>query len=134
MYKFSKRSLANLANVDQRLVDICYKVLERRDFTVICGHRGKEEQDQAVREGKSKTPYPKSKHNSIPARAIDVIPYPFSNAYWNDKEVWKSLAEEFFCAANELGISIRWGGDWNQNGDYKDEKFFDGPHIELIGE
>ena len=35
-------------------------------------------------------------------------------------------------AAKELGVSIRWGGDWNMDGNSKDEQFYDGPHFELL--
>jgi peptidoglycan L-alanyl-D-glutamate endopeptidase CwlK len=27
---------------------------------------------------------------------------------------------------------MRWGGDWDGDGDTKDERFFDGPHFELV--
>ena len=39
MYKFSIRSLDNLKNVDQRLVDICNELIKEIDFTVIEGYR-----------------------------------------------------------------------------------------------
>ena len=35
MYSFSKRSLDNLKNVDERLVKICNELIKRTDFTVI---------------------------------------------------------------------------------------------------
>jgi peptidoglycan L-alanyl-D-glutamate endopeptidase CwlK len=34
--------------------------------------------------------------------------------------------------AHELGIKIRWGGDWDQDGEWKDERFVDMPHYELL--
>ena len=42
------------------------------------------------------------------------------------------VAAAMLAAAKELGVAIRWGGDWNMNGDSKDEKFYDGPHFELL--
>jgi peptidoglycan L-alanyl-D-glutamate endopeptidase CwlK len=46
------------------------------DITVLCGHRGQAEQDKAVADGASETPWPRSKHNRIPSDAVDVSPYP----------------------------------------------------------
>jgi peptidoglycan L-alanyl-D-glutamate endopeptidase CwlK len=34
-------------------------------------------------------------------------------------------------AAVEEGVTIRWGGDWDSDGEYDDEKWRDGPHFEL---
>jgi peptidoglycan LD-endopeptidase CwlK len=31
-----------------------------------------------------------------------------------------------------MGIEIRWGGDWDGDGDLSDHKFNDLPHFELI--
>jgi peptidoglycan L-alanyl-D-glutamate endopeptidase CwlK len=36
--------------------------------------------------------------------------------------------------ANTLGIKIRWGGDWNGDLQFRDEKFKDLPHFELVEE
>ena len=33
--------------------------------------------------------------------------------------------------ADMLGVSIRWGGDWDKDYDEKDERFRDLPHFEL---
>jgi peptidoglycan L-alanyl-D-glutamate endopeptidase CwlK len=46
------------------------------DITVLCGHRGSREQDKAVADGASQTPWPRSKHNRTPSDAVDVVPYP----------------------------------------------------------
>ena len=54
MPKFSKRSLDNLATADIRLQNLFNEVIKFYDCTVICGHRGKEDQDRAYREKKSK--------------------------------------------------------------------------------
>lgn len=35
MYSFSQRSITNLENVDERLVDICNELIKITDFTVI---------------------------------------------------------------------------------------------------
>lgn len=129
---FSTLSRAHLASCDGRLVKVLELAITRVDFSVRCGHRGQAEQNAAVAAGKSKTPWPTSKHNKYPSHAVDIYPYPFKNEYWHQPQVWADLAAVILACAGELGVQIRWGGDWNQNGSYKDDKFFDGPHFELI--
>ena len=62
IYRFSKKSLDKLASVDVRLQKLANEVLKISpiDFSITCGLRTKEEQEQLVKEGKSKTMY--SKH------------------------------------------------------------------------
>lgn len=50
---------------------------------------------------------------------------------WNGRKAFASVSKAMLSAANELGIPLRWGGDWNQNGRSGDERFYDGPHFEL---
>ncbi len=131
MPKFSKLSAERLSECDKRLQDVMNLAIQRVDFSVICGHRGKALQDSAYKLGKSKLQWPKSKHNHVPSFAVDIVPYPFKTEYWSQPQVWADLAKEIKAAADELGVKIRWGGDWDRDGDWKDEKFFDGPHFEV---
>jgi peptidoglycan L-alanyl-D-glutamate endopeptidase CwlK len=96
------------------------------DFTVICGHRNKADQDKAYAAGHSKLKFPRSKHNSWPSLAVDVVPYPLD---WKDidafkrlgvviKQAWASMSE-----AERGGYTLSWGGDWTSFRDY--------PHWEL---
>lgn len=126
--KFSKLSQARLASCHPKLQELFYEVVKNYDCTVICGHRGKEEQNKAVADGKSKTPWPMSKHNSVPSNAIDVAPSPLD---WNDKEGFYHFAGFVRATALNLGIKVRWGGDWDGNFNLKDQNFFDLPHFEL---
>ncbi len=41
------------------------------------------------------------------------------------------LSNHIRKVAKKEGVEIRWGGDWNDNGEYRDEKFLDLPHWEL---
>jgi hypothetical protein len=34
--------------------------------------------------------------------------------------------------AHEMGVKIRWGGDWDSDGEIKDNSFDDLVHVELI--
>jgi len=104
------------------------EVIKHYDCTVICGHRSQEEQDKAVAEGKSKVRYPYSKHNSFPARAVDVVPYPID---WDDREGFYAFGGFVKGVASQKGIKIRWGGDWDSDNDLHDQNFIDLPHFEL---
>jgi peptidoglycan L-alanyl-D-glutamate endopeptidase CwlK len=114
-----------LREVDRRLSE--NKVL---DFTVVCGHRGQKEQDEAysAKPKRSTKRWPESKHNQLPSLAVDVAPYP---TFWGDEASFARLAGYIQAVADELGIRIRWGGDWNGNGRTEDERFIDLPHLEL---
>ncbi|MDH2997172.1 peptidase M15 [Pasteurellaceae bacterium LFhippo2] len=126
-FKFGKRSETNLKGVHKDLVKVARRALELSeiDFTVIEGVRTKARQQQLYKQGATKTM--NSRH--LTGHAIDIVPYPVD---WNDLEKFGKLAKAMFAAANELKIPIRWGGDWNRNGRSDDEKFYDGPHFELL--
>lgn len=131
MAKFSKLSLAKLETCDVRLQRVFKEVVKYFDCTVICGFRGKEEQDEAFRSGASKTPWPISKHNRTPSAAVDVVPYPVS---WKDTNQMRYFAGFVVGIAATMGITIRWGGDWDSDRDLNDQTFFDFPHFEVKDE
>lgn len=91
-----------------------------KDVTVLCGYRGKAEQDKAYAMGNSKKQWPDSKHNATPALAVDIAPFPID---WTERTGVPRLAALRQYArgvAQGMGISIRiisW--DW--------------PHYELGG-
>lgn len=128
MSKFSKRSLENLKTCHPDLIKIAEEAIKIVDFTVVEGHRSKEKQKENLKKGVTKTL--NSKHCEFPSRAFDFIPYPFKN--WNDTEGFNRVGETILECAKKLGINVRRGADWNMNGKTSDEKFYDGPHIELM--
>lgn len=116
-------SKERLATCDERLQRLVTSLLGAYPtLVVICGHRGKAEQDAAVAAGNSKTPWPTSKHNSLPSLAVDLAPS--SPIKWGDIEAFKKLGEDVKKQAAALGIHIRWGGDFKTFKDY--------PHFEII--
>ena len=129
MPKFSKKSLDLLKQCDPRLQELCKKVIEVMDISIIVAYRGKSEQDKAFHEGKSKLKYPKSKHNSLPSKAVDACPFPID---WNDHRRFYLMMGMFKAFAHELGINIRCGGDWNSDNNLQNDGFIDLPHIELV--
>lgn len=99
------------------------------DCTVIQGHRGQEEQDQAYRTGRSQVKWPHGKHNASPSLAADVAPYPID---WRDIRRFDHFAGFVKGVAAEMGLTIRWGGDWDSDHDLKDQRFNDLVHFELV--
>ncbi|TET41431.1 MAG: M15 family peptidase [Dehalococcoidia bacterium] len=129
MPRFSEKSLTILATCDERLQRICMELIRQYDVKIIQGFRGQMDQEKAVKEGKSKKHWPMSKHNQHPSIAVDVVPFPID---WEDRERFFYMAGLFMAIANFMGIGIRWGGDWDRDKDFDDQRFDDLPHIELI--
>ena len=128
MPRFSKKSLSKLETCDKRLQDLFLRVVKKFDCTIIEGHRSKDRQNKLFKEGKSKLKYPKDKHNAIPSKAVDVAPYPID---WNDRERFTYFAGYVVGIAYQMGLKIRWGGDWDMDTQVKDNNFDDLPHFEI---
>ncbi|MGB0683388.1 MAG: M15 family metallopeptidase [Magnetovibrionaceae bacterium] len=130
MPQFGKTSRARLETCDPRLQEILNKAIaEGPDFSVLCGHRNEADQNKAVAEGRSKTPWPRSKHNGLPSKAVDIAPYPID---WNDTNRFRVMAGYVMGVAAGLGYKLRWGGDWDRDFSEEDERFRDLPHFELV--
>ncbi len=131
MYKYGKKSRERLATCDPRLQEIFNEVIKVMDISILCGHRSEEEQQKAFNNGNSKLQYPNSKHNSTPSIAIDVAP-------WNGGIDWENYKSFYFLGglalgiADQKGIKLRWGGDWNRNGKFDDQTFDDLVHFEIV--
>lgn len=121
MAKFSEKSLQRLSECHEDLQRVMNEVIKEIDITVLCGYRGEEEQMEAYRSGNSKAKFGQSKHNHSPSLAVDVAPYPID---WDDISRFKEMGEIVLRKADELGIKLRWGGDFKSLKDY--------PHFELI--
>ena len=148
-YKLSKRSLAKLEGVDERLVRVVKTAITitNVDFGVIQGLRTIAEQRELVAKGASQTM--KSKH--IEGRAVDVMAYVGSRGSW-EMSLYDNIADAFKIAAEEEDVPIRWGAAWHitdlreWDGTMQDamneyidlrrsqgrRPFIDGPHFELM--
>jgi peptidoglycan L-alanyl-D-glutamate endopeptidase CwlK len=73
--------------------------------------------------------FPDSTHNSYPSLGIDVVPYPID---WRDTARFCYFAGYVKGIAQNLGIKIRWGGDWDSDWQVKDNRFNDLAHWELL--
>lgn len=132
----SNVSLARLQTCDPRLQEIVVAVSKEFPITVICGHRSEAEQNKAVAEGKSQTPFPQSKHNSFPSMAVDIAPIEFVTGKpiidWKDAARFYYLAGHMMREAINRGVPLRFGGDWDKDTELKDNKFNDLPHFEIV--
>ena len=147
MYKLGKGSLKKLESVHHDLVKIIKLAITRTpvDFGISEGHRSLERQKELYDQGKSKIDgiNKKGKHNYSPSLAIDLY------AYHPDIEVRKKLAYDIptLCiiagviiscadelkAKGDIKHSIRWGGNWDNDGVILyDQSFDDLPHFELV--
>jgi len=131
-YSFSRSSLAKLKTCHPDLKRLALEVVKQFDCTVVCGHRDRVQQNLAVIQGRSKTKYPNSKHNSKPSMGIDLAPYIAGKGLsWSASQCYY-FAGYVIAKAEELGIKIRWGGDWDGDRDVHDQTFNDLVHFELI--
>ena len=150
-FVLSKLSLGRLEGVNPALVKVVKRAIEitPQDFMVVEGVRSKEQ--CYINYGKGRTvaqctakgvpakyAQPKlakvtwlnnplsSKH--VSGKAVDLVPYPVN---WNDLTKFDQVAKAMFAAAKELGVSIRWGADWDNDGNYREKGEYDSPHFEL---
>ena len=142
MFKLSNRSKNILVECDVRLRTIVMELLKTYDIAVLPdgGYRDKELQNHLFDSGQSKVQFPNSKHNVSPSQAIDIAPYPIDWGERKDEAHHNQIALRrfYFMAgkvneiARNLGITIRWGGDWDSDNDFFDQKFNDLVHFEII--
>ena len=128
MPRFGSRSKSRLSTCDDRLQDLFKQVVKGFDCTVIEGHRGKEKQNAAYAKGNSKLKYPKGKLNKMPSIAVDVAPYPVD---WSDRDRFHYFGGYVLGIAKQMGLNIRWGGDWDMDTQTKDNRFDDLVHFEI---
>ena len=114
MPSFSKRSLERLETCVPELQLVMHEAILEYDFTVLCGHRGMEDQEKAFRDGNSRVHWPHGKHNSMPSKAVDVAPWFEEEPHirWDDLVSFGVLAEVILRVAERMGIKLRWGGKW----------------------
>lgn len=111
-FKLSKRSLARLEGVDERLVTVVRYAISatKIDFAVICGLRTVEEQRELVAKRASKTM--NSRH--IGGFAVDLMAYIGDRGSW-ELNIYDEIADAVKEGAQTVGVPIRWGAAWHIN-------------------
>jgi peptidoglycan L-alanyl-D-glutamate endopeptidase CwlK len=140
MFKYSERSKLYLSTCHEDLQKVFNGILGFRDCTILEGWRSGEKQDFYFNTGKSKLPWPESKHNYTRGEtpcslAVDAVPYPFRQEWWDSTKyfhIWAEWGSWVKGFAAGCGVKLRWGFDWDGDFDLKDQSFYDGPHFELV--
>jgi len=153
-FQLGHRSKGELVGVHDDLINVVYRAIQLtlQDFSVHDGLRQLAEQIEYVRTGASKTL--KSKHLKQSdgfGHAVDLVPYVNGKLRWEWPLIYK-MAEAMHRAAEEEGVTLRWGAVWDRTFNELDptdlegevrkyatrrrkagkRAFLDGPHFELI--
>ena len=124
MPRFGRRSKERLKGVDTKLVNVLNELIKIMDVTIIEGLRSEESQEKLLKECKTKTKF--SKH--IQGKAVDLAPYPID---WEDRERFHYMGGMVRGIGKQLNVNIRWGGDWDSDGEIADNSFDDLVHVEI---
>ena len=117
----SERCKRRLIGVNDDLVSVVTMASEISPirFIVTEGLRTPQRQAELLAKGASQTM--NSKH--ITGRAVDIAAVIDGKVSWHYPH-YITMSKAFKQAASELGVRLRWGGDW--------KTFKDGPHYELL--
>lgn len=122
-FQLSERSLSNLDGVHKDLVAVVKLAIEitKVDFGVTEGVRSLNRQRAMVAKGASQTM--NSRH--LTGHAVDLVAYLGNRVSW-EWPYYEDINNVMQRAADSLGVSITWGGEW--------ESLRDGPHFQLSWE
>ena len=136
MPRYSRLSQERLDTGHTAIRQVFNEVIKVFDCTILCGFRAEEEQDTAFVSGDSRCEWPNSSHNGLPSLAIDAAPYYIQRPHvrWDSSSLtrWYYFGGVVVTIAHNLGITIRWGGDWDRDTYVRDQEFNDLPHFEYI--
>ena len=139
---FGERSLKALEDVHPDLIKVLELALDtcEHDFFVNEGVRTEQRQRELYAQGRTK-PGNKvtwtlvSNHfknaKTKKGHAVDIYKHPFDNK--QTPAVSKAIAKAVLQAADKLDIPVRWGGDWDMDGNFFERGESDSPHFELWG-
>lgn len=143
-YSFGEKSLAQLKTCHPDIQKILNELIKIYDFSVLEGERTLETQQKYFAEGKSTLDgvTKKSKHQSSPSMAVDIMPYKTGTNAFSGKELdnrrfymMMGMVKAIALRLKEEGQithSVRFGLDWDGDDTFADQTFHDLPHFELI--
>lgn len=134
--QLDERSEKRLEGVNPTLVSIIRRAAKRLPFAlfVVEGLRSRERQAELYAQGRTK-PGKKvtwtlhSKH--LEGKAVDLAPLINGAIDWADLSKFDAIAKAMQDAAKEVGVTVRWGGDWDMDGQPRERGESDSPHFEL---
>lgn len=129
------KSRERLTGVEPELAAVVKRAIEltTQDFMVLEGVRTVARQKQLYAQGRTApgnivTWTMRSKH--IEGKAVDLVPWPVD---WNTASKFDAIYTAMMAAADELGVSIRSGMDWDGDGKLRERRESDSPHFEIVG-
>jgi peptidoglycan LD-endopeptidase CwlK len=139
-YSLGARSRANLEGVDPDMIRVVERAIANspQDFMVLEGVRTPARQKELYAQGRTKpgkkvTWTLNSNHFINPktgyGQAVDLVPFPVD---WSDLKKFDVMARAMLKAATDLGIPIRWGANWDGDGNWREKGETDSPHFELV--
>jgi peptidoglycan L-alanyl-D-glutamate endopeptidase CwlK len=128
MMPMTSRETEILAAVHPDLKRVFEAVAERFPCRILEGMRTEERQKDLFAQGKSKTL--NSKH--LTGRAIDAAPLKYGTVDWEDIRLFAYFAGYVLGVADQMGVNLRHGADWDRDFDLTDTTFFDWPHFEVV--
>jgi peptidoglycan L-alanyl-D-glutamate endopeptidase CwlK len=138
-FSLGLQSRSKLAGVHPDLVRVVERAitLSTVDFRAIEGVRTEARQRDLFAQGRTK-PGPvvtwtlKSNHfinkRTGFGHAVDLLPAPYD---WKELPPFDAMADAMFKAAKIEGVAIRWGADWDRDGNPRERGETDSPHFEL---
>ena len=135
-FKFGQNSREKLESCHPKLQRVMNLAISRSyvDFGISEGYRTLARQYELFKKGLSRIDGINrvGKHNHNPSLAVDIYAWVDGKAMWDDAHLGY-LAGVILQCGKELGIKLRWGGDWDRDGIIAiDHKLKDLPHYELI--
>ena len=137
---YGRLSRAVLVTLHPLLRELCVRALIENDHSLLRGVRTVDDQAAFVHQGLSKImdsrhlaggglsshepDYPELSY------AVDMAPYIGGRVSYEARHV-AYFAGCVMTLAAEMGIDLRWGGDWDSDGNQIEHAFWDGVHFEL---
>lgn len=130
-FRYSAKSEAKLETCCWQLQLLMRYVLQKWDNTIMEGHRTDEKQEELFAAKMSKKRGGESKHNRLPSLAVDVVPFVNGKPSFNQHHCM-FFAGYVLAVAELLNIPVRWGGNWDGDGEVvTDQSFQDLCHFEI---
>jgi peptidoglycan L-alanyl-D-glutamate endopeptidase CwlK len=128
MFVFGSTSLVSRSQLHPKLQLVVDQAIKEVDFRILDATRGRNAQERAFAEHRSKAHFGDSAHNYVPAIAMDLFPAPYD---WKNTASFEALAKIVLRVGHDLSVPLRWGGDWNMDGTKTTSDNWDKPHFEL---
>lgn len=137
-YALGPKSRERLSGVHPDLVKVVERAIQltKQDFMVLEGVRTPARQRELYAQGRTKpgqkvTWTLNSNHFVNKAtgygHAVDLVPFPVD---WSHTKL-DVVSKAMFAAAEDLGVALRWGADWDRDGKPREKGETDSPHFEL---